>query len=496
MSDTIINSITPSEQDISSISSQDSMLLKQRDIIRALTHSPGVLANYIHYRGSQNIQFKGVNIIIPKIPFIPYNDPLTCCIVDKIDDGNNTCSDIIVRPLGPKGKVGVPYIVQDGNVTMIAKLTQVDKLYSTYLTVPPTSLSSFIGRNRAVKHCISDIKLNHIRYIASDEFTNETLIAYILNYLVFENAKVGRQLPLLFVRHYHGAICTKNSGDIVGLNLMENCDLGPLDNLPSNPKFDKYVQDYIIDDNGEEVITTLVNPDTILQILTQITVALHMLQTLINFTSGDLKSGNVFVKSEPIDGHYMGISLKAPFTCKIADYGKSSCMLYKPNGTAIRFFNESNLANVYLSIHPFEDEIEVENHEYYYTVNNTFNSQVYTRTRHMGIPFYHSFDYYTVLVSMLTNPSFYYMFFATETLRSIFWDPIWDPKIREDSTLFGVQTSTTDSNEAMRRIRSYILEGKGRSINDAINILRGLRLKCSAVNQVIKQLLLLEGMRS
>lgn len=213
------------------------MLLQQKDIIRALTHSPAILTNYIHYRGAQEIEFKGATIPIPKVPFIPYNDPSICCIIDKIDGVSQTdeaCSNITVRPLGPKGKVGVPYIIQDEAGTMIAKLTQVDKLYSTYLTVPPTSLASFIGRNRAVKHCISDIKLTHIRYIASDEFTNETLIAYILNYLVFENSKVGRKLPLLFVRHYQGGICNKNSGKIVGLNIMENCDLGPLDNLPSH----------------------------------------------------------------------------------------------------------------------------------------------------------------------------------------------------------------------------------------------------------------------
>ena len=261
---------------------------------------------------------------------------------------------------------------------------------------------------------------------------------------------------------------------------MENCDLGPLSNIPKNPQFSPYVADYTIDDNGRDITASLVNPETILQILTQITVGLHMLQQSVNFTSGDLKAANIFVKSEPIDQRYMGISLKAPFTCKIADYGKSSCMLYKPNGTAIRFFNESNLANVYLSVHPFEPNVKVDNQEYYYTVNHTFNSQLYTRTRHMGVPFYHSFDYYTVLVSILTDPAFYYMFFSTDTLRQIFWDPIWETPSHYQSG---------DSHEAMRRIRGYLLEGKGQSIKDAINILRGLRLNCSAIQLVIKQLL-------
>jgi hypothetical protein len=455
------------------------MLSNQRDIIRALTYSPSILVQYIHYRGSQEIEFKSSSISIPQIPFIPYNDPNICCIVNKIENTTDEqCPNVSVRPLGPKGKVGIPYIVTNGNSTTIAKLTKIDKLFSKYHTTPPTSLSSFIKSrsDESIKQCISDIPLNNIRYIASDEFTNETLIAYVLNYLVIENARVGNQLPILFVQHYQAGICGKN----IGINIMEYCDMGTLDNLPRHSKFISNVQDYMVNNDGQQAIISLADSVSIQQILTQIAVGLNMLQSLVNFTSGDLKAGNIFIKSDPLDMKYLGITLKAPFTCKIADYGKSSCMLYKPNGetlTGIRFFNESDLADVYLYFHPFEDNIIMEDGEYYYTVENTFNSQVYTRTRHMGIPFYHSFDYYTVLVSMLTNPAFYYMFFATDILRRIFWDPIW---------------GSNAGTKAMKRIRGYVIEGKGQSINDAINILRGLRLKCSALALVIKQLQTIE----
>ena len=433
------------------------LLNDQRDIIRILTYSPYIFVNYIHYRESDDIEFQGSPIPIPSIPFIPYNDPTLCSIINDINDNK-------FKPLGPKGKVGTPYLITDkelSNGYIIAKLTTIDKLHAKYLIKPPTSLSSFIGRSEEINHCISDIQLSNIRYIASDEFTNETLISYILNYLVIENSKVGNELPLLFVRHYKSGICNDN----IGINLMEYCDLGTLD------KFTYNMHNYEIDDNGKKLIRSLIDSDTIRQILTQIIVALHMLQTLINFTSGDLKAGNVFIKSDPIDIKYQGISLKSPFTCKIADYGKSSCMLYKST-TAVRFFNDNNLATAYLSIHPFTDDIIINDKLYYYSIGNTFNSQVYTRTRHMGLPFYHSFDYYTVLVSMLTNPSFYYMFFSNNLLRELFWDPIWDPQ-------------SNDSTIAMEKIHHYVIENKGKSINDAINILRGLKLKCSAVTDII-----------
>lgn len=479
-------------------SNQDILLENQRNIIRALTYSPTLFVDYIHYRKSahEKIQFKGSTISIPNIPFISYNNADICCIV------NDSCSDISVVPLGPKGKIGIPYIITNTrgekifgtNDSVVAKISKLDKLYSKYRSVPPTSLSYFINDNRAIKHCISDTKLSNIKYIASDEFTNETLIAYVLNYLILENLKMGKELPVLFVRHYESGVCQQNKTKIIGVNIMENCDLGSLDKIHENKNFFPYITNFIVEDNQTELSIPLINEDTVLQILTQITVGLHMLQTLVNFTSGDLKAGNIFVKSEPIDMKYIfdksSITLKAPFTCKIADYGKSSCMLYKTSDTttAVRFFNENNLANIYLSIHPFEHEITIENQEYYYSINTTFNSQVYTRTRHMGIPFYYSFDYYTVLVSILTNPAFYYMFFATEKLRTIFWDPIWDPTIYTDNNIFGSQNHTTDSEEAMKRIRRYAMEKKGQSIADAINILRGLKLKCSAINLVLKQI--------
>lgn len=150
-------------------------------------------------------------------------------------------------------------------------------------------------------------------------------------------------------------------------------------------------------------------------------------------------------------------------------------MLPRLNGTSLRFYNESTLANVYLTVHPFTTDISVKNDEYYYSIGNLLTSQIYTRTRHMGVPFYRSFDYYTVLVSLLTDPGFYYMFFSTERLRNTFWDPIW--------------ANTVDSEKVIKLIRQLVMEGKGKSITEAIAILKGLQLKCGAVNLVMSKIL-------
>lgn len=453
--------------------SEYNMLARQKDIMRAIFYLPSVLAKYIHYRGSAPVEFRGVSIPIPPPPFIPYNDSNICCILDKIEGLEDTieaCRPLTVTALGPKGKIGIPYIIKSDNETdLVVKLSKVDKVYSRYHIDPPTSLREI--DSFGIRQCISKVKLSKIRYLASDEFTNETLIAYTLNLLAEE-----ANLPKLFVRHYQGAICSNNTtNETFGLNIMENCDLGSLDQLSRHNNFTKYLKEYNVNDNGREILSFLVDPDIILQILTQITAALHMLQNYAGFVSGDLKAGNVFVKSEPINTEYLGVKLKADFTCKIADYGKSSCMLPRLNGTSLRFYNESTLANVYLTVHPFTTDITKQDDEYYYSIGNLLTSQIYTRTRHMGVPFYRSFDYYTVLVSLLTDPAFYYMFFSNEKLRNIFWDPIW--------------ADSYDSDEVIRRIRQLVIEGKGKSITEAIAILKGLRLKCGAVNLVMSKIL-------
>ena len=63
------------------------------------------------------------------------------------------------------------------------------------------------------------------------------------------------------------------------------------------------------------------------------------------------------------------------------------------------------------------------------------------------------------------------MFFATERLLQTFWDPVWIDE---------------DGEEAIDRIKAYVISGKGRSVGDALDILKGLRLKCNAINRVIK----------
>jgi len=91
----------------------------------------------------------------------------------------------------------------------------------------------------------------------------------------------------------------------------------------------------------------------------------------------------------------------------------------------------------------------------------------------MGIPFYCSYDYYTVLVSFLTNPAIYYSFFSDARLLNTFWFPLLNAE---------------DSSKVFNRIGAHVKEGNGKTIGEAIKVLDGIKLKCSAISDVMKKL--------
>src|SRR5436305_10536472 len=160
------------------------LLQQQTEVIESLFSNPILWTEHMHYR-EDSPSYE---------PVILYNDEIICNILDNILDVEDAvCVDYTVRPLGPKGKVGIPYIItnQWDNTELIVKLTKLSNVYSKYLVIPPTSLDAI--DTQAAKHCLTNVNLNNIRYIASDEFTNETLIAYVLNYIMKD-----RLLPQLF----------------------------------------------------------------------------------------------------------------------------------------------------------------------------------------------------------------------------------------------------------------------------------------------------------
>lgn len=449
-------------------------LNNQIDIIRILSYDPEEFVCYIHSRKEEDIifDFGCLGKIEKRVPLIENN---VDCKKMKEFGGQ-------LNKIESTNKKSTPYVARfnDGNFLFV-KETEGIKLFCEYYEYPPTDIALIKNNIAFVKQSVGTY-IENISYIASDTFTNETLIAYVLNYSFNYYYNKNIQLPKLFLVHKTGLVCENNK---TALNITEYCDLGPLDSLNMNCRLDNFFVEKTINDNGMKFTVKIIKENVLYDILVQTTVAIHMLQNIVSFTHGDMKAGNIFLKTSNLEFNYQGIKHKSNFACKIGDYGTSSCTLYKNGTQAIRFFNKNNIADNFLKLKPFNPELYESNGELFYLFSQFIPEETFVYLRHMGVPYYKYFDYYTFIISFLSNPSIYYTFFSSEKLTKIFWDPLWNKNMYSNSQgVFCDNASTI----CMSRIRNYVIQNKGKSIKDALNILDGLYLKLDPLSLILSNI--------
>lgn len=325
------------------------------------------------------------------------------------------------------GKIGSAYLMEDKTV---AKVTSVPDIYSTYKKID----SSYVPNS--YKTC-SPFRYD-LSYLASDEFTNESLIGLYLYQQIHSP---------FYLKHYDAGTVGTHDGQTYGINITEFCDLGTLKNPHTRLLKDGYVQ-----------------PHHINNILKQILVSIDLLQGSCGFIHSDLKAGNIFLKDEPVNISYGNVRIRSPYTCKIADYGKSSITI----DHKIRLYNSTTPSDFFLTFSKFRPEVDDKT----YTINRSFNYQVNIDSRHAGIPYYKSFDFYTIILSLLTDEKFNVPFFSSRSLRKRYWDPLW--------------TDRSDVDDVELALNSYL--GTDTGINEPIDMLKGKLLKCNVVSEIISTL--------
>lgn len=99
----------------------------------------------------------------------------------------------------------------------------------------------------------------------------------------------------------------------------------------------------------------------------------------------------------------------------------------------------------------------------------------------MGIPFYLSFDIYTIFISIFCEPTVYYKVFLQRKLKSAFWDPLW--------------VDTKDMILMESRLEKMIHEEV--DYNKIMGSLKGIKLKCTVGEDLFESISLLNnGFRS
>ena len=343
-----------------------------------------------------------------------------------------------LKPLGPSGKIGIPYLLTiDKDEDMIEEYILKRSHINFDINLresPPTTLSILTKYQDLLASCHMDSieNLENLDYLGLDEFTNEVMIAYILDYLLSQI-----ELPT-YLRHDLGFTCGS-----YGYNLMEYADMGTLDRVDDDNKWGMYYVDGIVD---SEIIWLIIQ---------QLVITLHYLESTVDYIHGDGKSANIFISSEPCFIKYYNIIVDSPITCKIGDYGKSSLTFNN-----IRIYNHNRGADAYLRLDPFVPRIELTTPPSYMITRST-SIQLYTRLRHMGVPYYRGYDIYAFIVSMLLHPMIFGGFFRDGRMRGL-WEVMW---FEEDTEMM-----------YQRILRAKSVETH--SFGVIYKMLKNVRLKC------------------
>lgn len=352
-------------------------------------------------------------------------------------------------------------------------------------------------------------------FVGSDRFTNEMLIAYFLQYIYNDSP-----LPAI-LNYYTSTVCGNPSNmpnvpdvqayinepipniyegaskdepnsllsgsvrlqgltpyqislyqsppyerPLQGIFLIEKPVMGRLDQLVS--KFPEYGERLNVDGS----IYYIVRPKVTLEIFKQLTIILDSLRDFL-FEHGNLTIDKIMVVDEPVDFDVEGIPIQSDFICKLSDFSMSSITVPLGHDHIPHHFypRVPQLEDIYLNTPEFSPFIDTYNRTPVYVLNNSFTNTMLSQIRGIGLPFYSSFDVYTLFLSIFLIPQFHYSVFDSNTnLKKLLWDPLWFPVDRE---------------VMYNRVVSLMNRGSSILFDDIVTILRNIRLKCNVTDDLI-----------
>lgn len=374
------------------------------------------------------------------------------------------------------GKAGNVFRVKINSDYYVVKISRHTEFKRDLRSDPPSSIY-VDALPKTLVDCLTKGPLPE-QYLGLDEFSNEAIIAYMIDVTAQEY-----KLPKFFLIHNDAVVCNKGL-----IHLMEEAELGTLAQFGYTPYTNKYLRSMMYKD----LELLLVPPKLLIEMLKQIVVFLIFSGQTLGFSSGDLKAANVFVAGESVKYEHKDelyhIKIDCPFIVKIGDYGKSSItipILYDGEYTETRIYNKNIAAEYYskvstpvLSLKVIENGYRVNANymyehgmdlEYGYVIEPTFTESVFVYNRHMGTPYYRSLDFYTLIVSLLVLPQFKATLLSPELRK--FWDVLW---VNGE----GDKVYTRSGKSDLSRV----------SIHDSLPVLKGLTLKCNVVELAAKAL--------
>jgi len=411
-------------------------------------------------------------------PYFTTNEVSLCCIIDKTATPEEqqqwplVCNRRENVETISTGKSGEILKVPNGMIFAL-KVVEISNLGIDYRTQPPTSLKNVKAKLDILANCrYTDV--TRLVYLASDEFTNELLISYWLDY--YYNSPESFVLQG-YLKYYAATICD-SSNRRHGTFLTEYAEYKSIKEWSKNTAASAFAlesspRSFTI--KGQPVTSIIFSREGILDIVKQVIANLLFLQEYFQFNHGDLRVENILVANIPTRFSYNGLIQNSNVTYKISDYSKAAMTVYLKDNfdQPLRLYNRNLRATTALKFSQFTPIVGQQFGEYYYQVDAKLDATAYARIRHMGVPFFSSWDTYTFILSLLSMNEAFYAVFADSQIRQIlFFDLFFSEDISKIyDALFKASTS-----------------GNTLTMDQILSLLRGSKLKCDATSTIFEKL--------
>lgn len=362
-----------------------------------------------------------------------------------------------------------PYLPINGELCSISSLDQVKlvKVSSVFVHLTSADLSF----NQRSGKCYPS---NYTQRIGSDLFTHELLSSLLLHQyssgvLTYRLATLcGEPIPESFPSFPHyipiwtgtesamggtpsfGYIQVSRSFQrsanphrgLVGLLFYKDNVISTLEQLGDNPSPSEKME-------FDQSLYSVLNRHTLLDIVRSLLETLNELQRSVSFQHGHLMCRSVYwVENQ---GWQIGDLERSLFLISI-------------KGTPYLFY--PHIEDVY-GPRPLNFYLDWYTDEPYYQIETISPSEAHFR----GLPFFNSFDTYTLLISLVLIPAFGIPILSDSRLRRCLWEPLWflpDLHVMEN-----------------RVISTYRQELSKQNFDKILSLLRGVRLKCRITEHLL-----------
>jgi len=347
-------------------------IISTRDVelIRLFIQWPATTVGYLYQKSNIPSKIQGTDLVVP---VLSQSNPLISAVAARMTGSENNDDDLSVIPL-----------MKDLNLLITPTTTY--RVRSFPVTIPTTLLA---GDDDST-----------VVTLSSDRFTNNQMINAALHYLSNQVKLLALPPPILY-----SSIIPELPGGIQITPILTT-DLGLLSQFlvelgrPWGVTHDVSVGDYYSS-------SVLIDPELLRSLIVQLTCQLDQLHQLVGFRGGGLLASGITIQNQPLEADYRGVQITSPLTCHIVDLSRARVTLAVNGRKAILEWNDH-----LTKVKTFRMGSE--------TLPNSYNVDYRTNSRHG------SWDYYTLLCSMLLVPSIHYRWFSDPDLIQDLWVPLWE----------------------------------------------------------------------